>query len=353
MQLVPAAKMRWDASANAEASAPGRRYGLRMDETFTLPAQNEIPEIFVRRQPPETAPRGTVLYVHGATFPSALSIAYRFDGRSWMDELVTSGFDCWGFDFAGYGHAGRYPAMNASPDGLEPLGRVPVAVRQLGQVVQAILDRTGQPRLSIVAHSWGTLVTGRFAAEHPDLIDRLILFGAIAWRQEAGDPPAFDAWYPLTTDAQYRRFVEDVPRGHPMVLLDRHFARWAPDYLATDPTSAERTPPTVRTPSGPLADIQAAWHGDFPYDPGHIRAPALIVRGEWDSLCTDADARWLFDGFSAAPIRRDVKIGAATHLMHLEESRYALYRETETFLAGHDLPASAPVSESIQQRKEA
>jgi hypothetical protein len=33
-------------------------------------------------------------------------------------------------------------------------------------------------------------------------------------------------------------------------------------------------------------------------------------------------------------MRRDVKIGRATHLMHLEENRHALYREAETFLSG-------------------
>jgi pimeloyl-ACP methyl ester carboxylesterase len=174
----------------------------------------------------------------------------------------------------------------------------------------------------------------------------LVLFGAIARRQQGDEPPAFDAWYPLTTDAQYRRFVEDVPDGHPMVLHDRHFERWAPEYLATDPISATQThaepgPPTVRTPSGPLADIQAAWHGAFPYDPSAVQAPVLIVRGEWDSLCTDDDARWLFDSFSNSPLRRDVKISKATHLMHLEEARYALYRETASFLAGGDVPPPA------------
>ena len=30
--------------------------------------------------------------------------------------------------------------------------------------------------------------------------------------------------------------------------------------------------------------------------------------------------------------RHQDKIGRATHLMHLEEARFALYRETETFL---------------------
>ena len=38
----------------------------------------------------------TVLYIHGATFPVALSIGFRFDGHSWMDDLAEAGFDVWG-----------------------------------------------------------------------------------------------------------------------------------------------------------------------------------------------------------------------------------------------------------------
>lgn len=58
-------------------------------------------------------------------------------------------------------------------------------------------------------------------------------------------------------------------------------------------------------------------------------------------MCTDQDARWLFDALVASPIRRDVKI-SATHLMHFERSRYALYREAEAFLlAGDAAPSGA------------
>ena len=54
-------------------------------------------------------------------------------------------------------------------------------------------------------------------------------------------------------------------------------------------------------------------------------------------MCPDSDARWLFDALSASPMRRDIKIARATHLMHLEENRFALYREAQTFLAGGDV----------------
>ena len=72
-----------------------------------------------------------------------------------------------------------------------------------------------------------------------------------------------------------------------------------------------------------------------------MRAPVAIVRGEWDSYCTDEDARWLFDAFAASPVKRDIKIGRATHLMHLEAMRFALYRESIAFLKGDDLAPEA------------
>jgi hypothetical protein len=51
-------------------------------------------------------------------------------------------------------------------------------------------------------------------------------------------------------------------------------------------------------------------------------------------MCSDSDAAWLFAALSNSPVKRDVKISRATHLMHLEKSRYALYREAQTFLEG-------------------
>jgi predicted dithiol-disulfide oxidoreductase (DUF899 family) len=47
--------------------------------------------LFLRYLPPSAHKTDTskiVLYVHGGSFPSALSIAHRFDGRSWRDELT-------------------------------------------------------------------------------------------------------------------------------------------------------------------------------------------------------------------------------------------------------------------------
>ena len=311
------------------------------EEHFRIPSCHPGLSLFLRRLPPPTAVplRGVVLYVHGATFPSALSIAHRFDGRSWRDELCAAGFDVWALDFHGYGQSDPYPAMSESPEGRAPLCGAEDAGRQLDQAVRFVRECTAVARISLVAHSWGTIVACRLAACSPGLVDRLVLFGAIA-RRNGTDHARYAAWRMVSLEDQWNRFTAEVPDGELPVLSRRHFAEWGERYLDSDPTSRTRTPPGVKTPSGPWHDIACAWAGDLAYDPSRIRAPVAIIRGEWDGMCNDADAVWLFAALTSSPIRRDVKLGRATHLMHLEAGRYALYRETQNFLAGGDAPAS-------------
>ncbi|HEX5327979.1 MAG TPA: alpha/beta fold hydrolase [Acetobacteraceae bacterium] len=293
--------------------------------------------LFLRHLPAVDTARGIVLYVHGATFPSAASIAQRFDGRSWRDELCDAGFHVWGLDFHGFGRlSDPYREMAEPAERHAPLCRAEDASRQLERAVRFICAHHGVARISLIAHSWGTIVAGRFAGQCPELVDRLVLFGPIAQRR-GGQPVRLPAWRLVSLDDQHARFVADVPKGEAAVLIPRHFAAWAGSWLDGDADGRDRTPPAVKTPNGPSLDIAEAWAGELAYDPGLIRAPVAIMRGEWDSLCTDADAAWLIQALRAAPVRRDVKLGRGTHLLHLETGRHALYRETEAFLAGGDI----------------
>ena len=216
------------------------------------------------------------------------------------------------------------------------LGLADTAGRQLEHAARWICAYQGVPRISIIAHSWGTIAAGRVAGACPELVERLVFFGPITWRAAKGEPQRYPAWRLVSLDDQWKRFTDDVPVGEAPVLARRRFDEWGERYLDSDPDSHTRSPASVKIPSGPWQDIADAWSGQLAYDPGLIRAPVAIIRGEWDSLATDADARWLFDTMRASPLRRDVKIARATHLIHLEENRHALYREAETFLLGDD-----------------
>jgi pimeloyl-ACP methyl ester carboxylesterase len=334
MQTTPAAIEQPAQCFQVPAPAGTQPAGTHTATTPTLFAWRQCPA----NESPDAPP--AILYICGATFASEQAVGFRFDGVSWADELVAAGFELWGFDFVGYGRSDRYPQMSESPDACAPLGRAPDAADQLERVVRFICDQRGGGRVNLLAHSWGTMPAALLAADHPELVDRLVFFAPIVRRAGGAQPnlQAIGAWYPLGIPAQRQRFTQDLPAGHAPVLLDRHFARWASGYLDSEPQPPVIGMPTVRTPAGPAADILAAWAGELPYDPVRIQAPLCIIRGEWDSLCTDADARWLWDALAAAPLKRDVKIGKGTHMLHLEEARHVLYRETLAFLGEADSP---------------
>jgi len=311
------------------------------EKHFVIPGPNSNLRLFLRlltSEKPLAEGRRAVIYVHGATFPSALSIAHRFDGRSWRDALCDAGFDVWGLDFYGFGYSDNYPEMDAPAEANPPLCVAEEAAAQLEAAVRFILEHQGLTSVSLIAHSWGSMVAGRFAGDHPTLIDRLVFFAPIARR----DPPRYStrptgpAWRLISIEDQWARFVEDVPREESPVLALVHFEDWGRRYLDSDPKSQTRDPAAVKTPSGPFIEILRAWCGELAYDPSRVLAPVAIIRGAWDGLVTDADAKWLFDALSRSTVKRDIKIGRGTHLMHLEIMRLALWRESVTFLAGGD-----------------
>ncbi|HEX7120508.1 MAG TPA: alpha/beta fold hydrolase [Longimicrobiales bacterium] len=322
-----------------------RAHGQAREERVRIPGDPSSIELLLHHVPPaDGAPARegrVVLFVHGATFPSALAAAYRFDGHSWMDDLSLAGFDVWALDFPGYGGSDGYPAMAGPADAHPPLGRAPEASRHLARAVEYVVERAGVERVSIVAHSWGTIVAGLYAGAVPERLDRLVLFGPVAVRRgPARSREREPAYHYATIADQWEKFAASLPEGESPRISAAEFERWSRLYLESDPTSRTRTPPSVKVPYGPVADLLDAWSGRLAYDPAKIVAPTLIVRGEWDPVIPDAEARWLFDALRSAPVKRDVVISRGTHVMHLEESRYQLYREVQLFLEGRDTPAS-------------
>jgi hypothetical protein len=205
-----------------------------------------------------------------------------------------------------------------------PLGQAEEASWQVECAARFVCARHAVSRLSVIAHSGGTIATALFAIRNPELVDRLVFFAPIA-RREPKDAPRhrYPARRLISLQDQWQRFTEKVPEGQPPVLAEEHFRDWSQRYLKTDPDSGLRSPPSVKTPTGIIQEIAAAWARQLGYDPTRIHAPVAIIRGEWDRMCTDADAGWLFDALSGSPVKRDVKISRATHLMHRQGDRHA------------------------------
>lgn len=298
------------------------------EQTEMLPATATQPKLFLRHLP-GTGP--SVLYIHGATFPSGSSIFWRIDGRSWADDLASRGFDVWGFDLAGYGRSGR-PAAMLQTSGA-PVGRHDEVVPQIERVVRHILAARDRTQLVLLAHSWGTIPAGAFAAEHPELVQRLVLFGAIAERQGTRGDAAGVPSLLVSEQDQWNAFQGGLPDGAPSPIARAIFEPWVRDYLASDPDSFSRVPEAVRVPSGPGADIDAAWTGRFPYDPSRVRVPTLLVSGAWDPVSNQTDLAWLAAHLSNVPGgARIVTLPRGAHRLHLENERQGLFDAVGTYL---------------------
>jgi pimeloyl-ACP methyl ester carboxylesterase len=286
-----------------------------------------------RRAAAGASRRSPVLFVHGATFPSALAADFPFGGRSCMEALAERGHDVWAVDFLGYGKSDRYPLMaQAEADGA-PLGAAEDAAVQIGSAVRLIAEVTCVTQVALVAHSWGNIPAGIFASRNPHAVGRFVMYAPVVTRAAAtAQHPCAQGFWHVSAEFQRRRFAGLVPADLGPLVDPADLEPWLESYLASDPTSRQRDPPSVRVPYGPSADIERLWSGIELYDPAQIRVPTLIVFGEWDVTTTTEDALRLFRGLINAPERQLTILDRGTHVMHLECGRSRLYEAVASFL---------------------
>ena len=188
--------------------------------------------------------------------------------------------------------------------------------------------------------SWGTAIMGRYATQNSDKVNRLVLY-APGWTREApstGSQAPLGAYQTSTMEQARSRLQNGAPEEKKKDLMPAAwFETWSAAALATDPVGAKQTPPVVRTPNGTVQDSREYWMAGKPlWEPSEVKAPTLIVVGEWDALLTGAQA--VFGKLSNVLYKRLVQIGHGTHLLFLEKNRMHPFREVQLFL---DEPRSA------------
>ena len=235
------------------------------------------------------------------------------DDYSVMDKFAEYGFDVWTMDFEGYGKSPIGPGNSDIASGVEDL-----------KIASEVITReTRQTRFHIYGESSGALRAGAFAMAEPDRVDRLAL-GSFTWTGQGSSTLS-----KRSEDLESYRTHNRRPRNRDMVRSI--FTRDKPG--TSDPAVAEAMADAElkfgdTVPTGTYLDMTTR----LPIvDPLKVRAPVLIVRGEYDGIATEDD---LLNFFRKLPVqdREFVILPGASHSIGLGLNRQQFWHVLDCFL---------------------
>src|SRR5215203_5275840 len=111
--------------------------------------------------------RKIVLLVHGKTWSGRPDFDLQIRDYSLMDFLAKNGYDVWAIDIHGYGRSEK-----TDKDWSDTAS----AAGDIGAAIDYIAKLRGVERISLLGWSWGAQTTGLYTMEHPEKVNKLILF---------------------------------------------------------------------------------------------------------------------------------------------------------------------------------
>lgn len=308
----------------------GERVGLFLHERLSAKTANRL-------DAGHSAEGHVVLLVHGISVPSIPDFDLDFEDYSWMAYLAASGFDTFAMDFTGYGRSPR-PKMH-DPCNMSSQDRSIIGVEnshctpsygyrltssqsdwdEIDTVVDFIRALRGVDRVSLVGWSLGGMRAGGYAAQHPEKIDKLILY----------------APFYLRTIPSHRPDVYPVP-GPTFTLQKRETllqARWGANVACehqVEPGVMEAVWQSIMSfdsygsawlPGEGIMRVPNAtywgWNRELA---ARIAAPTLILVGNEDALLSAANA--LYADMTGTENKVLVQMQCATHFAIWEASQY-------------------------------
>jgi len=286
-----------------------------------------------------------VLFVHGAGTPSEVAFDVPYRDYSWMAFLARDGFDVFGMDTTGYGRSTRPAPMgdpcNLAKDRQAPFVTAPCAPsypRQLttiasdwndiGAVVDYVRALRHVDRVSLVAWSLGGPRAGGFAAQHPDLVDRLVLLAPAYNRSAGGAPPQKmpPDGVPMNTQSRdefYANWDRQVgcPDQYDPAVGD---AVWSA-MIESDPVGATWGPGVRRAPATAVWGWNAA-------AAAKSQTPTLMIAGAHDKQVPPERVRDLYADL-AAKEKVFVDLACSSHNAIWERNHQLLFRASAEWLS--------------------
>lgn len=307
-------------------------------EDFAVP-DGEGSTLFVRQVSSGEAAvtsGGPILLIHGARVPGLASFDLPVPGGSLAADLAAAGYSTYIMDVRGYGGSTHPVAMEEPPTANPPLVRTTEAARDIATVAGWIAARHGGQAPAALGWATGGQWLGYCATLHTTCLSRIILYNSLygshpehpslGWGSSLEDPErpgqfnrAGTGAYRFNTGASLLPgWDNSIPGDDKDAWRDPAVAAaYQAAALASDATSATRTPPSFRAPSGALEDSFYLATGRQLWDASLLRTPTLCIRSERDFWSRPEDPQLLAEHATDTPVRI-VTLPGATHFAHLD-----------------------------------
>jgi pimeloyl-ACP methyl ester carboxylesterase len=247
--------------------------------------------------PPAGQPNGrTVLLLHGMNFGG-----FYFGGP--IEFLRREGFRVVVPDQIGFGRSSK------------PI--IPYNFHDMAANTRKLLQTLGVSKVAVIGHSMGGMLTARFSASHPDLVERAIIYNPIGLTDPRYQTPwrtadeAYKATMAQSHDQIYQAFYANIRRYFPSP------GAWKPEY---EKYVRILYAPTLSSEWPRLAMVRAIYQqitylDPVVYDWPKIKVKTLVLGGDKDGPDFPTQAKHIADTIPGAKL---VLIPNAGHVPHLE-----------------------------------
>ena len=247
-----------------------------------------------------------LLLVHGMTH-SSHEFDVNYKDYSVAGFFARRGFNVWLLDIAGYGQSGEVE------DGLTP--DTDYAVEDVLAAANLILEHEGRKSLDVFGWSWGAVVAGRFAAENPELVRKLVMYAPLV--AGLGDADVDEEFHHNT----WISAAEDFQKNKDGSI---NYSITEPEVVSAYTANCWRYDKDS-SPNGGRRDVLVA-PSERLIPAEDIEVPALIIAGSKDSYVSPELCREAFRTLKNKASRLEIVDGAG-HIMMIEKPYYKTFRQ--------------------------
>lgn len=247
-----------------------------------------------------------IIIVHGLTY-SSHEFDINYKDYSLVRFLADEGYTVWRIDIAGYGQSDK------PEDGF--IVDSDYAADNIYYAVNDICSITGSDMVDVLGWSWGTVTTSRFVSNHPEKVNKLILYAPIV--SGVGESSVDTDYHENTWENAAGDFQTDS-EGH---IDESIVERAVVEYFCSGCWKYDGK----GSPNGPRRDI-CVDESVVLIDMSKITVPTLLIYGDVDPYLNYDLIDKMFKELPEGSRKKIIK--GAAHCAYIEKPFYHDFQNT-------------------------